>query len=77
MHTTQPRHTPLEAPVRVSPIPTTDAAQHARRIVWRRLMEARDLKTRIDTGQAFPWEVHRLTSVVLEARRYARLARTR
>jgi hypothetical protein len=48
----------------------------ARKIVWRRLTEARNLKNRIDAGRAFPWEPARLSALVAEARLYHRLARS-
>ena len=49
--------------------------EHARRIAWRRLVEARALKARLDRGDAFQWEPARLASLVHEARTYARIAR--
>lgn len=54
---------------------TTAREQHARRIVWRRLAEAHDIRTRMQAGQARPWEAHRLASALREARAYARIAR--
>ena len=48
---------------------------HARRIVWRRLDEARAVKARVDAGTAFDWEKRRLGSLVSEARLYSRKAR--
>ena len=48
---------------------------HARRIVWRRLDEARAIKSRQVAGTAFEWEGRRLESLVQEARTYSRLAR--
>lgn len=56
-------------------IPDLEREQHARRIVWRRLVEARDIKNRLVGGEARPWEAVRLASVVREARAYARVAR--
>jgi hypothetical protein len=56
-------------------ITETTRAEHARRIVWRRLSEARALHDRIEAGQAFAWEPQRLTSLVREARTYSRVAR--
>jgi hypothetical protein len=50
-------------------------AEHARRIMWRRLDEARALHDRIEAGQAFAWEPQRLASLVREARTYGRVAR--
>jgi hypothetical protein len=49
--------------------------EHARRIIWRRLDEARQVKARIDAGTAFSWEPARLSSLVHEARSYSRALR--
>ena len=49
--------------------------EQARRIVWRRLDEARTIKARQRAGIAFEWEGRRLESLVREARTYSRLAR--
>jgi hypothetical protein len=51
-------------------------ANKARKIAWRRLAEAREIKTRIVSGDAYAWEVKRLESLVREAVLYARIART-
>jgi hypothetical protein len=48
---------------------------HARKIVWRRLDEARAIKRRMQAGTAFEWEGRRLSSLVQEARTYSRVAR--
>jgi hypothetical protein len=48
-----------------------------RAIVWRRLVEARAIKTRISAGTAFEWEKRRLESLVREARLYSRLVSRR
>jgi hypothetical protein len=74
-HGGQVLFTPKEAPERVSPQPATEREQHARRVVWRRLVEAHDIRDRMAAGQAFPWEAHRLASLLKEARAYAHLAR--
>jgi hypothetical protein len=53
-----------------------NADSNARKIVWRRLREARDIKARIASGDAYEWETKRLENLVREAKLYARLART-
>jgi hypothetical protein len=70
----------LIEPRRIAPEPRSVSpaearAEHARRIMWRRLDEARTIRDRIAAGRAFAWEPQRLSNLVQEARAYARVAR--
>jgi hypothetical protein len=58
-----------------SDLDASERASHARKIVWRRLTEARAIHDRIVAGSAFEWEAARLRSLVREARAYNRVAR--
>jgi hypothetical protein len=69
------KHQPAREPAPRSVPNAAQRAEHARRIMWRRLDEARALHDRIEAGHAFAWEPVRLTNLIREARTYSRAAR--